>query len=150
MEVLNGIVSGKFEKPDFSEPFRGRFRIFTLDLNQVDLESDKIATLSDKAHIFALPGLVNNYEFFSYLSAWLDSYGPVRYGKIGGPQCYSSLHAGDTSRGGNLSIWKNIIKFSQDPFPENRRIIAYEEQIVRPIAERWKQQNLPNHELVFE
>ena len=52
----------------------------------------------------------------------------------------------DGLSGGFLSIDGETIKFHG----ESEKFGKYDEQIVRPIAERWRQQNLPNHELVFE
>ncbi len=48
--------------------------------------------------------------------------------------------------GGHLKIDDQKISFSG----ESEKFGKYDEQIFRPIAERWRQQNLPNHELVFE
>ncbi len=58
-------------------------------------------------------------------------------------QCTEGL---SPTGGGHFRIDEERMVF----FDKSTDFGKYDEQVVRPIAERWRKQNLPNHELVFE
>ena len=92
-----------------------------------------IEGLNGKTYIFAQRYLGAHEEIAFYFKA-------VAHGDYKCKEGFSPIG------GGRFKINEQEISF----YDKSTYFGKYDEQVVRPIAERWKQQNLPNHELVFE